>query len=64
MNALDILRSLGGADAEQVAVGFRLVFQRQPTSREAEAGVHLVREAGLSYFCRMLLNANEFVTLE
>ena len=48
----------------QIETGFRLAFQRAPSSKESEAAVKLVRSAGLANFCRMLLNANEFVTLE
>jgi len=48
----------------QIETGFRLAFQRAPSSKESEAASKLVRSAGLANFCRMLLNANEFVTLE
>jgi hypothetical protein len=58
------LRQAAGDEAGQVRAGFRIAFQREPSSREAEAAAHLVRQAGLPAFCRMLLNANELVTLE
>jgi hypothetical protein len=48
----------------QVIAGFRLAFQRAPSPLEREAAERLIRAAGLPAFCRMLLNANEFVTLE
>ena len=58
------VRAGGGDDAAQVAAAFRLAFQRDPTPTEAAAAAALARSAGLSTLCRMLLNANEFVTLE
>jgi Protein of unknown function (DUF1549)/Protein of unknown function (DUF1553)/Planctomycete cytochrome C/F5/8 type C domain len=48
----------------QVVAGFRVAFQREPNDHELSAAIRLVESAGLSTFCRMLLNANEFVTLE
>ena len=51
-------------EQSQVVASFQLAFQREPSKREAEAGTRLMREAGLAHLCRMLLNANEFVTLE
>jgi hypothetical protein len=58
------LRAMTAEERNRIAAGFRLAFQREPTAREAEAAEILVRAAGLATFCRMLLNANEFVTLE
>jgi hypothetical protein len=51
-------------EASQIAAAFRLAFQRDPSPAEAAAAARLVRAAGLAAFCRMLLNANELVTLE
>ena len=58
------LRQVGVSEQGQVADGFRIAFQRDATERELEAAMKLVRAAGLPTFCRMLLNANEFVTQE
>jgi hypothetical protein len=49
---------------DQVRRGFALAFQRQPDPVERNAAVALLSEAGLTQFCRMLLNANEFVTID
>ncbi|HEX3152639.1 MAG TPA: DUF1549 domain-containing protein [Gemmataceae bacterium] len=58
------IRACSSDQGEQVASGFRLAFQRKPSDRERAAARELVQNAGLATFCRMLLNANEFVTLE
>ncbi len=49
---------------EQVARGFRLAFQREPSAAEAEAAAKLVRAHGLDVLCRALFNANEFVVAD
>jgi hypothetical protein len=57
-------RVRGGAGPEavaEVALAFRLAFQREPTAPEAQAAAKLVREHGLPVLCRALFNANEFV---
>ena len=54
-----------GADpAAQVRRGFALALARQPDDAERSAAVALVEKAGLVQFCRMLLNANEFVYVD
>lgn len=58
------LRATASSDEERVAAGFRIAFQRLPTDIEAARALSLVHGAGLSTFCRMLLNANEYLTLE
>ena len=51
-----------GKDGEaQVRRAFALAFQREPARDELKASIRLVREQGLTAFCRALLNANEFV---
>jgi hypothetical protein len=50
--------------AAQVARAFALAFGRSPTADEAAAGVELIKKHGLPQFCRMLLNANEFVYVD
>jgi len=58
------LKQAAADGAGQVAAAFRFAFQREPSPAEAAAAERLVRAAGLATFCRMLLNANELVTLE
>jgi hypothetical protein len=58
------IRAGEASEAGQVAAAFRLAVQRQPTEREAAAAISLLRDFGLPHVCRMLLNANEFITLE
>ncbi len=58
------IRSRATTDVAQVRLAFSLAFQRPPSERELRAAASLVRESGLADFCRMLLNANEFVMLE
>jgi hypothetical protein len=48
----------------QVVRGFRLAFQREPTPTERTASLRLVRDHGLSAFCRALFNANEFLFVD
>ena len=50
--------------AAQVRRGFALALARQPDDAEVAAAVKLVERAGLVQFCRMLLNANEFVYVD
>ena len=50
--------------AEQVENAFRLAFGRAPTPAETQAAVALVQARGLPQFCRMLLNANEFIYVD
>lgn len=53
-----------GKDADaQLRRAFALAFQRAPERDELKASAKLIREQGLTAFCRALLNANEFVYL-
>ncbi len=45
----------------QAKRAFALAFQREPDRNELSAATKLIREEGLTVFCRALLNANEFV---
>jgi hypothetical protein len=58
------VKQVANDERQELVAGFRLAFQREPSAREVEASLKLIHTAGLSQFCRMLLNANEFVTLE
>ncbi len=55
-----------GADdvSAQAARGFVLAFGRSPDSEELAASAGLIGKHGLPAFCRVLLNANEFVYLQ
>ena len=57
------LRTEAGSDpAAQVRRAFELGLQPQPGRRgTVGGGDRLVREQGLTAFCRALFNANEFV---
>ena len=59
------LRREAGADpAGQVRLAFRLAFGRDPDPDEAAAAADLIGGAGLEQFCRMMLAANEFSTID
>jgi hypothetical protein len=51
----------GDDPTSQVRLAFSLAFQRPPTSEEMAAACELVRDHGLTAFCRAILNANEFL---
>jgi mono/diheme cytochrome c family protein len=58
------LRADAGDDPErQIQRAFRLAFGRDPQADETAAAVVLIRQHGLSVFCRALFSANEFVTV-
>lgn len=48
----------------QVSQAWRLAFGREPDSRELAAAESLIDQHGLVTFCRYLLNANEFVSID
>jgi hypothetical protein len=48
----------------QVSMAFRSAFGRQPSAAESTASIAFVKSAGLTEFCRALLNANEFVYID
>jgi len=54
-------REAGGDPEALVRRAFGLAFQRAPAREELEAAAAFVKEQGLAAFCRVLLNANEFV---
>ncbi len=49
---------------EPVAVAFRIVFQREPTAKEREAGGAIIASHGAIAFCRALLNSNELIYID
>ena len=53
----------GTATPAQIQRAFVLAFNRVPERDELEASLAFVREEGLPAFCRVVLNANEFVYL-
>ena len=48
----------------QIDLAFRLAFSRMPTTAESRTARQLAHEHGLFYFCRALLNANEFIYID
>jgi hypothetical protein len=48
----------------QINRAFALAFQRKPDRVELSASAKLIREHGLTAFCRAVFNANEFVYLD
>jgi len=54
----------GDRTEDQVRRAFTLAFGRRPDREEATAGIDLVDRAGLVQFCRMMLAANEFSTID
>ena len=57
-------REAGERPADRVRLGFRLAFGREPDDDEAAAAGELVERAGLFQFCRMMLAANEFFSID
>ncbi len=49
---------------QQVDLAFRLTFARPPSPQELTASCEMATENGLFYFCRALLNSNEFIYLD
>jgi mono/diheme cytochrome c family protein len=57
-------KEAGSDPAAQARRAFRLAFGREPDAEETAAAARLIRTEGLPVFCRALLNANEFVTVD
>lgn len=53
------------ADVEaQVTTAYRLAFGRAPSKNERDRSATFLREVGLTEFCRILFNANEFLYVD
>ncbi|HZU39127.1 MAG TPA: DUF1553 domain-containing protein, partial [Gemmataceae bacterium] len=50
--------------AKQIAVLYRLLLNRRPTTRETQLVGDYARRHGLANTCRMLLNSNEFMFID
>lgn len=50
--------------SQRISHAFLLAFGRSPSTDELAAAESLVKSRGLQQFCRMLLNANEFVYID
>lgn len=50
--------------SQRITSAFLLAFGRPPSADELAAGETLAKSRGLQQFCRMLLNANEFVYID
>jgi hypothetical protein len=57
-------KEAGGEVNAQINRAFALAFQRKPDRAELSASAKLIREHGLTAFCRAVFNSNEFVYLE
>ena len=51
-------------EADPVAAGYALAFQRAPSPTERPAAEKLIRQHGREAFARALLNANELIFLD
>jgi hypothetical protein len=58
------LRRTGGNASKQIETAYRLVFSRSPTDDERNAALHYVSKHGMTNFCRLLFNSNEFMFLD
>jgi hypothetical protein len=58
------LESVTADRDEQVRLAFQYAFQREPDDAEHHAAQRLITETDLRQFCRMLFNANEFITVD
>ena len=56
-----VRREQGDDLAKQVRRAFTLAFNREPSDEELSVATSFLRREGLTMFCRVLLNANEFV---
>ncbi len=54
----------GNVPTVQIRRAYAAAFQREPTQKELPAAMAMVRDHGMSAFCRALLNANELIYLE
>ena len=54
-------KETGDDPKAQSQLAFRLAFGREPTKAEAAASAKLIKEDGLTIYCRALFNANEFL---
>lgn len=59
-----IAKEAGPDSSAQVRRAFELVFARTPTEEEAAGAGKLVAAHGLPALCRVLLNANEFLSVD
>ena len=63
---IDLARALAArlGEADPVAAGYALAFQRAPSPTERPAAEKLIRQHGREAFARALLNANELIFLD
>lgn len=56
------LKTEAGSDpATRIRAAFRIVFSRTPEPEESAAAAELIRDHGLTAFCRAMLGSNEFL---
>lgn len=61
LSAERLAKEAGDEPAAQVSLAFRLAFGRAPAEEELTVSTQLIRQHGLTVFCRALFNANEFI---
>ena len=54
----------GGTDADKLDYAHRVAFARPPTDRERALGLEFVAAGGWEAWCHLLMQSNEFVTVE
>ena len=59
-----IKREVGPQRQKQIERGFALALNRPPDSDELADGIALAEKHGLAQFCRVLLNASEFIYVD
>jgi hypothetical protein len=58
------LRRGSGNAGRQIDTAYRLIFSRNATEEERSAALHYVEKHGLTNFCRLLFNSNEFMFVD
>ncbi len=58
-----LIAEAGGEPTKQVAHAYQLAFARDPKPPELAMSIEFIRANDLAAFCRVLLNANEFLYL-
>ncbi|WP_020474305.1 PSD1 and planctomycete cytochrome C domain-containing protein [Zavarzinella formosa] len=57
-------KEAGSSREKQIRLAFELALGRPPAAAELKGAESLAAKHGLAQFCRFLLNANEFVTID
>ena len=57
-------KEFGNGASEQIAGAYRLAYGRAPVAAEITAGAEFVADYGLSAYCRVIFNSNEFLYVD